>query len=79
LIENREVANYDCDACGNLVHVLLPDATEIEYVIDGANRRDGKKVGGGTPVLAQSFLHGCGHLNQLAELDGSSLVKSRFV
>ena len=38
------VIRYTYDALGNLVAVRMPDDTEIVYLIDGANRRIGKKV-----------------------------------
>jgi hypothetical protein len=31
---------------GNLISVILPSGTLIEYIIDGRNRRIGKKVNG---------------------------------
>ncbi|MEX1058207.1 MAG: RHS repeat domain-containing protein [Natronospirillum sp.] len=31
--------HYDYDAFSNLRSVILPDGTEIDYVIDGQNRR----------------------------------------
>ena len=49
--------------------------TQIAYVIDGQNRRIGKKVNG---VLTQGFLYGS-QLRPAAELDGSGAVVSRFV
>ncbi len=53
----------------------LPDGTQIDYVIDGRNRKVGKKVGG---VFTQGFLYGS-QLNPVAELDGVGNVVSRFV
>ncbi|MBK9429529.1 MAG: hypothetical protein IPN65_03370 [Elusimicrobia bacterium] len=35
---------YDYDAVGNLRGVTLPSGTTLEYVIDGRNRRVGRKV-----------------------------------
>jgi hypothetical protein len=55
--------------------VGLADATQIDYVVDGANRRIGKKVGG---ALVQGFLYGDA-LNPVAELDGTGTVVARFV
>lgn len=55
--------------------VTLPDGARIEYVIDGRNRRIGKRVDG---VLVQGFLYG-DQLNPVAELDGAGNVVSRFV
>lgn len=72
---NTDVTTYDYDAVGNLRDVTLPDGTAIQYLIDGMNRRVGKRVGGS---LVQGFIY----LNQLApiaELDGSDSVVSRFV
>jgi RHS repeat-associated protein len=60
---------------GNLRNVTLPDGTKIEYIIDGQNRRIGKKVNG---TLVQGFLYKDG-LRPVAELDGSGNVVSRFV
>jgi len=66
---------YTYDALGNLVTVLLPSGTRIDYVIDGQNRRVGRKVNG---VLVQAWLYQ-NQLNPVAELDGSGNVVSRFV
>ncbi len=70
-----EATEYRYDVLGNLRFVLLPDGTKIEYVIDGRNRRVGKKVNG---VLAQGFLYQ-DSLNPVAELDGDGNVVSLFV
>lgn len=66
---------YDYDALGNLVQVTLPGDSEVDYVIDGQNRRIGKKVNG---ALTQGFLYK-DQLNPIAELDGDNNVVSRFV
>ena len=66
---------YSYDVLGNLTEVNLVDGTKITYVIDGANRRIGKKVNG---TLTQGFLYQ-DSLNPVAELDGSGNVVSRFV
>lgn len=68
------VTTYEYDALGNLVHVGLPDGTDIDYLIDGRGRRVGKKVDG---VLVQGFLYS--DRLTLAELDGNNNVVSRFV
>jgi RHS repeat-associated protein len=52
-----------------------PSALSIEYVIDGRNRRVGKKVNG---TLVQGFLYG-NQLEPVAELDGSGNLVARFV
>jgi RHS repeat-associated protein len=66
---------YTYDALGNLTHVALPDATQIDYVIDGKSRRIGRKVNG---ALAQEWLYD-GQLRIVAEFDGSGTLISRFV
>jgi len=66
---------YQYDVLGNLMHVGLPNATAIDYVVDGRNRRVGKKVNG---TLTQGFLYR-DQLNPVAELDGVGNVVSRFV
>jgi RHS repeat-associated protein len=68
-------SRYIYDELGNLVSVTLPDGTLIEYIIDGQNRRIGKKIQGS---LVKGFLYG-NQLNLVAELDGSNHVLSRFV
>jgi RHS repeat-associated protein len=70
-----ETTTYSYDVFGNLTAVALPSGTNIEYVIDGQNRRIGKKVNG---TLTQGFLYS-GQLRPLAELDGTGTVVSRFV
>jgi RHS repeat-associated protein len=70
-----EVASYEYDALGNLRAVSLPNGTQIEYVIDGRNRRVGKKVNG---TLAQGFLYQ-GNLRPVVELDGSGQITARFI
>jgi len=59
----------------NLTQVSLPNGTTLDYLIDGQNRRIGKKVDG---VLTQGFLYQ-DQLNPIAELDGSGAVISRFI
>jgi RHS repeat-associated protein len=73
--ETGDTTTYDYDALGNLRHVELPDGTDIDYVIDGQNRRIGKKVNG---TLVQGFLYE-NQLRPVAELDGQGNVVSRFV
>jgi len=70
-----QTTSYDYDEVGNLIRVGLPSGTQIEYLVDGRNRRVGKKVDG---VLVQGFLYG-GGLRPVAELDASNTVVSRFV
>ncbi|MGH9892171.1 MAG: RHS repeat domain-containing protein [bacterium] len=66
---------YDYDVLSNLRSVALPDGRRIEYLIDGQNRRIGKKVNG---TLVQGFLYQ-DQLHPIAELDGNNTIVSRFV
>jgi YD repeat-containing protein len=66
---------YSYDAFGNLRSVTLPDGTLIKYVIDGSNRRVGKKV---NDILQKGFLYG-DQFRIVAELDGNGAAISRFV
>jgi RHS repeat-associated protein len=72
---NGEITQYQYDVLGNLRSVQLPEGQQIEYLIDGKNRRIGKKVNG---ILTQGFLYQ-DTLNPVAELDGNGNVVSRFV
>lgn len=67
--------SYQYDALGNLMNVTFPGGGAIDYLIDGMNRRIGKKVNGN---LIQGFLYQSS-LRPIAELDGSNAVVSRFV
>ncbi len=68
-------ASYSYDVLGNLKTAALPGGLTIDYVVDGQNRRIGKKVNG---VLTQGFLYQ-NQLNPVAELDGTGTIVSRFV
>jgi RHS repeat-associated protein len=74
-VENGQTTTYDYDVFSNLMGVTLPDGTNIEYLVDGQDRRVGKKVNG---TLVQGFLYD-GQLRPVAELDGSGTIISRFV
>jgi RHS repeat-associated protein len=65
---------YDYDAFGNLRSVTPAAGPTITYVIDGLDRRVGKKLGG---TLSQGFLYAGQRI--IAELDGSGAIVSRFV
>jgi RHS repeat-associated protein len=69
------VTTFDHDALGNLRSATLPGGMNIEYVVDGQNRRVGKKIDG---TLVQGWLYS-GQLRIVAELDGAGNVVSRFV
>jgi len=70
-----QTTTYQYDVLGNLKSVVGPTGFTIEYVIDGQNRRIGKKVNG---TLVQGFLYQ-NQLNPVAELDGTGAVVARFV
>ena len=63
------------DEMGNLVAVVLPDGREITYLIDGQNRRIGKRVNG---VLVQGWVYE-DQLRVAAELDGAGSVTALMV
>jgi RHS repeat-associated protein len=67
--------SYEYDALGNLRHVTLPNGTNIDYVIDGQNRRIGKRVNG---VLVERFLYRS-QLQPVAWLNGDGSVRATFV
>ena len=66
---------FSYDAVGNLVQVALPGGPTIGYVIDGQNRRIGKRVGG---VLERAWLYQ-DQPNPVAELDAAGNLVARFV
>jgi YD repeat-containing protein len=72
---NGQPTAYSYDELWNLLSVTLPDGRMIEYIIDGQNRRIGKKVGGN---LVKGFLYQ-DRLKPIVELDGANQVVSRFV
>jgi YD repeat-containing protein len=63
--DGAQITRFEYNALGNLQAVLLPTG-RIDYLLDGAGQRVGKKVAN---VLVQQFLYQ-GHLQPLAELDG---------
>jgi RHS repeat-associated protein len=74
--EGAATTIYQYDVVGNLRQVTLPDGGRtIDYVIDAANRRVGKKIDG---TLVQGFLYQ-DKLKPAVELDGSGAIVSRFV
>ena len=74
-VQGGQTTTYAYDALGNLRQVTLPDGRALEYLIDGQNRRIGKRIDG---TLVQGFLYQ-GQLQPVAELDGNGNVVSRFV
>ena len=73
--ESGITTHYTYDVIGNLTKVALPGGMAVDYVIDGRNRRVGKKVNGN---LVQGFLYQ-DQLNPIAELDGNGNITSRFI
>ena len=70
-----QTTTYTYDVLGNLVQVDFPNGDVVEYIIDGDNRRVGKKL---NTSLIQGFLYH-DELNPVAELDGNGAIVSRFV
>ena len=68
-------ATYDYDARGNLRSATLSDGTVIDYVIDGQDRRIGKKVNG---TLVQQLVYK-DQLNPVAEYDGAGNLTAQFI
>jgi RHS repeat-associated protein len=74
-IEGGARTEFDYDAFGNLRQARLPGDVEIEYLIDGQNRRVGKRING---ELVQGFLYQ-DPLNPVAELDGDGNIRAYFI
>ena len=70
-----DVTTYRYDVVGNLTAVSLPDGSQIEYLVDGSDRRIGTRVDG---TVTRGLLYK-DPLNPIAELDGSGDVVGRFV
>lgn len=66
---------FDYDVFGNLRSVILPDSTEVQYSVDGRNRRIARRVDG---VTTHRWLWQ-GQLSPIAELDAANAVVSRYV
>ncbi|MBK6423667.1 MAG: RHS repeat-associated core domain-containing protein [Gemmatimonadetes bacterium] len=66
---------YQYDALGNLLKVVLPSGDSVEYLIDGQNRRVGRKWNG---AVTHRWLYQ-NQLNPIAELDSAGALVSRFV
>ncbi|MEK2645512.1 RHS repeat domain-containing protein [Bdellovibrio sp. BCCA] len=73
--QQPRITEYDYDSMGNLRAVKLPDGRLIEYIIDGQNRRIGKKING---KLVQGFIFQSQY-QIAAETDGSGKIIRRFV
>ncbi|MES9969102.1 MAG: RHS repeat-associated core domain-containing protein, partial [Candidatus Thiodiazotropha sp.] len=73
--ESGVTTQYTYDVLGNLMQVRLPGDDVIDYIIDGSNRRIGKKLNN---ELVQAFLYK-DQLNPIAELDGNNNIVNRFI
>ncbi|HPA27414.1 MAG TPA: RHS repeat-associated core domain-containing protein [Acidobacteriota bacterium] len=70
-----ETTAYTYDVLGNLRSVLLPDGTLIDYIIDGRNRRVGKKVNG---TLQRQWIYD-GQLRPVAEYGPTGTIIATYV
>lgn len=75
MTHNGVTTTYVYDELDNLISVSRPGEPLIEYVIDGANRRVGRKVGG---VLERGWLY-LGQLEPVAEVNASGVVTATFI
>ncbi len=66
--------DFSYDALGNLKAVTLPDGTDVEYLVDGQNRRVSKLVDG---AIERTWVWRSS-LQIVAELDAVGLVTKRF-
>jgi RHS repeat-associated protein len=66
---------FQYDVLGSLKRVSLPDGSQIDYLIDGQNRRIAKQING---TRVQGFLYQDA-LKPIAELDGANNVVATFV
>ncbi len=66
---------YDYDARGNLRSATLSDGTVLEYLIDGQDRRIGKKVNG---TLVHQLVYK-DQLNPVAEYDGAGNLTAQYI
>jgi RHS repeat-associated protein len=66
---------YEYDVVGNLRKATLAEGTIVDYLIDGRNRRIGKKVNG---TLVQGLLYQ-DQLNPVAKLNGAGEIVARFI
>ena len=70
-----QTTTYQYDVLGNLKRVSLPNGSQIDYLIDGQNRRIGKNING---TRVQRILYQDA-LKPIAELDGANNVVATFV
>ena len=73
--DDQLTTDYEYDAVGNLRSVALPDGDLVEYVVDGVNRRVGKKLNG--ELVYRLVYHD--QLNPVARLDPAGNIDTLFV
>lgn len=73
--ENGQLEAFQYDVFGNLTAVVLADGRLIEYLVDGQNRRIGKKIDG---QLVSGWAYK-DHLAPIAELEPDGSVRSLFI
>jgi RHS repeat-associated protein len=66
---------YDYDTFGNLRSATIANGTSISYLVDGHNRRVGKKVNG---ALVETFLYG-DDLRLVGWYDGAGSLRGQFI
>jgi RHS repeat-associated protein len=74
-IEGMDTTRYVYDDFDNLSSVILPTGMKIEYMIDGQNRRIGRKV---NDVVTNRWIYS-GQLNPVAEIDSVGNITARYV
>jgi RHS repeat-associated protein len=74
-IVGADTTSYMYDYFGNLMSVQLSNGDLIEYMIDGQNRRIGKKING---AIVKKWIY-AGGLSPIAELDSAYNVTAEFV
>ena len=70
----NDATSYRYDEFGNLLKVNLPNGDALEYVIDGLNRRIGKKRNG---TVERTWLY-ANQLEPVAEFDGDGNLVARY-
>jgi hypothetical protein len=73
-VEGSDTTRYTYDYFGNLITVILPNKDRIDYIIDGQNRRIGKKLNG---QIVKKWIYS-GQLTPVAELDSTGNITARF-
>jgi RHS repeat-associated protein len=73
--DSSGTTTYTYDAHTNLRAVSLPNGSQIEYLIDGRDRRVGKKIDG---VVQKTWIYR-DQLSPVAQFDGDGNLTHRFV